>query len=160
MYKIYLAKFYNENEDFYKVWFSHLSEFDEHIKSIPYECEILKKVTVKTEYDTWLIMRSVLCDFYKNFFIYTPKISFKRNHVGLFIGNCEFMETQFNVSIKKYLHEDRNKVMHSNAIDNVVLQLARRLRKENMPEKPRRTKVKKRSDINNKSKAKNNLKIL
>lgn len=159
MYRIYFAKFYNETEEFYNVWFSESKSFDEHIKSFPYECKILNKITAKTEYDTWLIMRSVLCDFYKNFFIYTPKIGFKRNHVGFFIGNCEFMETQFNVSIKKYLHEDRNKTMHSNAIDNTILQLARRLRKENMPEKPRRTKVKKRSGINNKSKSKNNLKI-
>ncbi len=144
MYKIYFAKFYNDSEDFYKVGYSKSNMFGMYVKNIPYEHEVIKQITAKSEHDAWLIIRSVLTDFYTNFFKYNPEINFKGNDMGCFIGNKEFMETQFNVSIGKYLYENRDKVIAPETLTSLVVQLNKRLRKENTPKKKRRnTKVKK-----------------
>lgn len=142
MHKIYIIKFHNDKEDFCKVGLLKSNLFGNYLKKIPYEYEVIKQITVKSNHDAWLIMRSVLTDFHKNFFMYNPEIEFKGNDIGCFIGNRNFMEKQFNVSIGKYLYENRDRFIEPETLINLVVDLNKKLVKENTPKRKRRLIVK------------------
>lgn len=108
---IYFTKLYNETESFYKIGFTKHKNIEERFKTIPYQYTLLTSFVVKDESDAYIAEQSLLKDFGKKYFNYTPKNYFSGIGECFVGGDDSSMKSDFEKTVKRIFKVSKNNTL-------------------------------------------------